>query len=159
MDDEYFMREAIKEAKKALDIGDVPIGAVIVKDGEIIARGHNRRNNDKNPLSHAEIIAINQAAGVIGDWRIEGCCIYVTIEPCPMCSGAIVQARIPKVVYGAANPKAGCGGSVANILQMDGLNHKCEIVSGLLADECGQMMKKYKKKFRRNVVKEELEAK
>ena len=116
MDDEYFMGEALKEAKKAFEIDEVPIGAVIVHNNEIIARGFNRRNTDKNPLMHAEIIAINKAAAVIGDWRIEDCTIYVTVEPCPMCSGAIVQARIPNVVYGAPNPKAGCGGSVINIL-------------------------------------------
>ena len=118
MDDEYFMGEALKEARKAFELDEVPIGAVIVHNNEIIARGFNRRNTDKNPLMHAEIIAINEAAKVIGDWRIEDCTIYITVEPCPMCSGAIVQARLPNVEYGAPNPKAGCGGSVINLLQM-----------------------------------------
>ncbi len=148
MDDEYFMGEALKEAKKAFEIDEVPIGAVIVHNNEIIARGFNRRNTDKNPLMHAEIIAINKAAAVIGDWRIEDCTIYVTVEPCPMCSGAIVQARIPNVVYGAPNPKAGCGGSVINILQMEKLNHRCNVKSGVLEYECRNIMKEFFARFR-----------
>ena len=143
MDDEYFMGEALKEARKAFELDEVPIGAVIVHNNEIIARGYNRRNTDKNPLMHAEIIAINEAAKVIGDWRIEDCTIYVTVEPCPMCSGAIVQARIPNVVYGAPNPKAGCGGSVINLLQMEKLNHRCSVKSGVLEEECRSIMKEF----------------
>lgn len=149
MDDDYFMSEALKEAKKAFDLDEVPIGAVIVHNNEIIARGCNRRNTDKNPLMHAEIIAINEAAKVIGDWRIEDCTIYVTVEPCPMCSGAIVQARIPNVVYGAPNPKAGCGGSVINLLQMEKLNHRCSVKSGVLEDECRGIMKEFFSRFRK----------
>ena len=149
MDDEYFMGEALKEAKKAFDLDEVPIGAVIVHNNEIIARGFNRRNTDKNPLKHAEIIAINEAAKVIGDWRIEDCTIYVTVEPCPMCSGAIVQARIPNVVYGAPNPKAGCGGSVINLLQMEKLNHRCSVKSGVLENECRSIMKEFFGRFRK----------
>lgn len=149
MDDEYFMGEALKEAKKAFDLDEVPIGAVIVHNNEIIARGFNRRNTDKNPLKHAEIIAINDAAKVIGDWRIEDCTIYVTVEPCPMCSGAIVQARIPNVVYGAPNPKAGCGGSVINLLQMEKLNHRCSVKSGVLENECRSIMKEFFSRFRK----------
>lgn len=149
MDDDYFMSEALKEARKAFELDEVPIGAVIVHNNEIIARGYNRRNTDKNPLMHAEIIAINEAAKVIGDWRIEDCTIYVTVEPCPMCSGAIVQARIPNVVYGAPNPKAGCGGSVINLLQMEKLNHRCSVKSGVLEDECRGIMKEFFSRFRK----------
>ena len=149
MDDDYFMSEALKEARKAFELDEVPIGAVIVHNNEIIARGYNRRNTDKNPLMHAEIIAINEAAKVIGDWRIEDCTIYVTVEPCPMCSGAIVQARIPNVVYGAPNPKAGCGGSVINLLQMEKLNHRCSVKSGILEDECRAIMKEFFSRFRK----------
>ena len=149
MDDEYFMGEALKEARKAFELDEVPIGAVIVHNNEIIARGFNRRNTDKNPLMHAEIIAINEAAKVIGDWRIEDCTIYITVEPCPMCSGAIVQARIPNVVYGAPNPKAGCGGSVINLLQMEKLNHRCSVKSGVLEDECRGIMKEFFSRFRK----------
>lgn len=149
MNDEYFMTEALKEAQKAFDIDEVPIGAVIEHKGEIIGRGYNRRNTEKNPLMHAEIIAINEAAKVIGDWRIEDCTMYVTVEPCPMCSGAIVQARIPKVVFGTHNAKAGCGGSIINLLQMERLNHRCEVVSGIMEDECRDMMKMFFKRFRK----------
>ena len=149
MDDDYFMSEALKEAREAFELDEVPIGAVIVHNNEIIARGYNRRNTDKNPLMHAEIIAINEAAKVIGDWRIEDCTIYVTVEPCPMCSGAIVQARIPNVVYGAPNPKAGCGGSVINLLQMEKLNHRCSVKSGVLEDECRAIMKEFFSRFRK----------
>lgn len=149
MNDEYFMTEALKEAQKAFDIDEVPIGAVIEHKGEIIGRGYNRRNTEKNPLMHAEIIAINEAAKVIGDWRIEDCTMYVTVEPCPMCSGAIVQARIPKVVFGTHNAKAGCGGSIINLLQMEKLNHRCEVVSGIMEDECRDMMKIFFKRFRK----------
>ncbi len=149
MNDEYFMTEALKEAQKAFDIDEVPIGAVIEHKGEIIGRGYNRRNTEKNPLMHAEIIAINEAAKVIGDWRIEDCTMYVTVEPCPMCSGAIVQARIPKVVFGTHNAKAGCGGSIINLLQMEKLNHRCEVVSGIMEDECRDMMKMFFKRFRK----------
>ena len=149
MNDEYFMTEALKEAQKAFDIDEVPIGAVIEHKGEIIGRGYNRRNTEKNPLMHAEIIAINEAAKVIGDWRIEDCTMYVTVEPCPMCSGAIVQARIPKVVFGTHNAKAGCGGSIINLLQMEKLNHRCEVVSGIMENECRDMMKIFFKRFRK----------
>ena len=126
--DEKYMREAIKQARKAAKIDEVPIGCVIVYDDKIIARGYNRRNTDKSTLAHAEIIAIRKAAKVIGDWRLEDCTMYITLEPCPMCAGAIVQARIPRVVVGAMNPKAGCAGSVINLLQMDGFNNKAELM-------------------------------
>lgn len=147
--DEKYMREAIKQARKAAKIDEVPIGCVIVYDDKIIARGYNRRNTDKSALAHAEIIAIRKAAKVIGDWRLEDCTMYITLEPCPMCAGAIVQARIPRVVVGAMNPKAGCAGSVINLLQMDGFNHKAELTSGVLVDECRTMLQDFFKEMRK----------
>ena len=147
--DEKYMREAIKQACKAAKIDEVPIGCVIVYDDKIIARGYNRRNTDKSTLAHAEIIAIRKAAKVIGDWRLEDCTMYITLEPCPMCAGAIVQARIPRVVVGAMNPKAGCAGSVINLLQMDGFNHKAELTSGVLVDECRTMLQDFFKEMRK----------
>ncbi len=147
--DEKYMREAIKQARKAAKIDEVPIGCVIVYDDKIIARGYNRRNTDKSTLAHAEIIAIRKAAKVIGDWRLEDCTMYITLEPCPMCAGAIVQARIPRVVVGAMNPKAGCAGSVINLLQMDGFNHKAELASGVLVDECRTMLQDFFKEMRK----------
>lgn len=147
--DEKYMREAFKQARKAAKIDEVPIGCVIVYDDKIIARGYNRRNTDKSTLAHAEIIAIRKAAKVIGDWRLEDCTMYITLEPCPMCAGAIVQARIPRVVVGAMNPKAGCAGSVINLLQMDGFNHKAELTSGVLVDECRTMLQDFFKEMRK----------
>ena len=147
-DDERFMKAAIAQAKKAERINEVPIGCVIVHDGQIIARGYNRRNTDHNTLSHAELNAIRKASRVMGDWRLEGCTMYVTLEPCQMCSGALVQSRIDKVVIGAMNPKAGCAGSVMNILQADGFNHKVETVSGGLGDECSEMMSSFFRRLR-----------
>ncbi len=147
--DEKYMREAIKQARKAAKIDEVPIGCVIVYDDKIIARGYNRRNTDKSTLAHAEIIAIRKAAKVIGDWRLEDCTMYITLEPCPMCAGAIVQARISRVVVGAMNPKAGCAGSVINLLQMDGFNHKAELTSGVLVDECRTMLQDFFKEMRK----------
>lgn len=149
--DEKYMREAIKQARKAAKIDEVPIGCVIVYDDKIIARGYNRRNTDKSTLAHAEIIAIRKAAKVIGDWRLEDCTMYITLEPCPMCAGAIVQARISRVVVGAMNPKAGCAGSVINLLQMDGFNHKAELTSGVLVDECRTMLQDFSKKCGRDI--------
>ena len=144
-----YMTEALKEAQKALDMGEVPIGAVMVREGAIIARGHNRRNTAKNPLCHAEIDVINEAAGVVGDWRLEDCVLYVTVEPCPMCAGAIVQARIPKVVFGTRNSKAGCAGSVLDVLNEPKLNHQVEVEEGILQEECSAMMKRFFKRFRK----------
>ena len=146
--DEKYMREAIKQARRAARIDEVPIGCVIVYDNKIIARGYNRRNTDKSTLAHAEIIAIRKAAKIIGDWRLEDCTMYITLEPCPMCAGAIVQARIPRVVVGAMNPKAGCAGSVINLLQMDGFNHKAELTSGVLVDECRTLLQDFFKEMR-----------
>ncbi len=138
--DETFMRAALRQAKKAYAKTETPIGCVIVWEGKIIARGYNKRNEKKNTLAHAEIIAIHKAGKVLGDWRLEGCTMYVTLEPCPMCAGAIVQARIPRVVIGSMNPKAGCAGSVVNLLQMEGFNHRVEVEQGILEEECSQMM-------------------
>lgn len=153
--DEYYMKEALKAAQDAYDAGEVPIGAVIVHNGEIIGRGFNRRNTEGNPLCHAEIIAINEAAHSMGDWRIEECTMYVTVEPCPMCAGAIVQARIPRVVYGAKNPKAGCAGSVLDVLNEPKLNHQVDVTEGVLKEECAAMMKEFFKRFRKKEKKEE----
>ncbi|MDO4479323.1 MAG: tRNA adenosine(34) deaminase TadA [Lachnospiraceae bacterium] len=147
--DERFMKAAIAQAKKAYALGDVPIGCVIVHEDKIIARGYNRRNADKNPLAHAEIIAIKKASKKMGDWRIEDCTIYITLEPCPMCAGAIVQARIPRAVVGCMNPKAGCAGSVVNLLQMTGLNHRVDTTIGVLEEDCSRLMKDFFKDLRK----------
>lgn len=142
------MKEAIRQAKKARALEEVPIGCVIVHEGKIIARGYNRRNTDKNTLSHAELNAIRRASKKLGDWRLEGCTMYVTLEPCPMCAGAIVQARIPKVVIGCMNPKAGCAGSVLDLLHEDGFNHQVETEVGMLGEECSQMLKDFFRELR-----------
>ncbi|MEZ3461256.1 MAG: tRNA adenosine(34) deaminase TadA [Lachnospiraceae bacterium] len=157
-EDEKYMREAVRQAKKAYALGEVPIGCVIVHDKKIIGRGYNRRNTDKSTLSHAELIAIRKAGKVIGDWRLEECTLYVTLEPCQMCAGAIVQARIPRVVMACMNPKAGCAGSILNILDMPQFNHQVESVRGVMEDECAQMLRDFFKELRiRN--KAEREAK
>lgn len=137
------MREALKQARKAYALGEVPIGCVIVHEGKIIGRGYNRRNTDKNTLAHAEITAINKASKKIGDWRLEECTLYVTLEPCQMCAGAIVQARIPEVVMGCMNPKAGCAGSILNILEMPQFNHQVMVSRGILEQECSEMLKTF----------------
>ena len=147
--DESFMKQAVKQAKKAYDKLETPIGCVIVHEDKIIARGYNKRNIQKNTLAHAEILAINKASKVLGDWRLEDCTMYVTLEPCPMCAGAIVQARIPRVVIGSMNPKAGCAGSVLNLLQQDGLNHQVEITKGVLAEECSGLMTSFFRELRK----------
>ena len=155
--EEKYMKEALKQAKKAYALGEVPIGCVIVHEGKIIGRGYNRRNTDKNTLAHAEITAINKASKVIGDWRLEECPLYVTLEPCQMCAGAIVQARIPEVVMGCMNPKAGCAGSILNILEMPQFNHQVKVTRGILEAECSQMLKTFFEELRiRN--KQEKEA-
>lgn len=146
--DEKYMREAIRQAKKAYALGEVPIGCVIVYQDKIIGRGYNRRNTDKNTLAHAEITAINKASRKMKDWRLEGCTLYVTLEPCQMCSGAIVQARITETVIGAMNPKAGCGGSILNILEMPAFNHQVTVRRGILEEECTQLLKTFFKELR-----------
>ena len=147
-EDEKYMRQALKLAIKAKDNGDVPIGCIIVHDGKIIARGYNRRNKDKQSLAHAELIAIKKASKVIGDWRLEECRMYVTLEPCQMCAGAIVQARIPEVVIGCMNPKAGCAGSIINLLDMQEFNHQVEVTRGILEEECSAILTSFFKDLR-----------
>ncbi len=146
--DEKYMRAALREAKKAYALEEVPIGCVIVRDEKIIARGYNRRNTDKNTLAHAELTAIKKAAKKCGDWRLEDCTMYITLEPCPMCAGAIVQSRMKRVVLAAMNPKAGCAGSVLNLLQMQGFNHQVEIERGILEEECSGMLSNFFKELR-----------
>ncbi len=158
--DEKYMKEAIRQAKKAYALGEVPIGCVIVYKDKVIGRGYNRRNTDKSTLSHAEITAIRKASKVVGDWRLEECTLYVTLEPCQMCSGAIVQARIPKVVMGCRNPKAGCGGSVLNILQEPAFNHQVEITEDVLGEECSNLLTDFFKELRiRNKKEKEMRMK
>ena len=136
----YFMKEAIKQAKKAAKLDEVPIGCVITYQDKIIARGYNRRNTDKSTLAHAEISAIKKASKIIGDWRLEECTLYVTLEPCQMCAGAIVQARIPTVVIGTMNAKAGCAGSAYNLLQEPKFNHQVEVIYDVLREECTELL-------------------
>ena len=143
-----FMKAAIAQAKKAEALGEVPIGCVIEYQGKIIGRGYNRRKTDKNTLSHAELNAIRKASKKMGDWRLEDCTLYVTLEPCQMCSGAIVQARIKRVVIGCMNPKAGCAGSILNVLQMPQFNHQVEIVRGVMEEECSTMLSEFFKQLR-----------
>ena len=138
--DEKYMKMALKEAKKAYELNEVPIGCVIVRDDKVIGKGYNKRNTDKNVLSHAELIAMKQACKKTGDWRLEDCTMYVTLDPCQMCAGAMVQARLKKVVIGSMNAKAGCAGSVLNILQMDAFNHQVEIERGVLEEECSTLI-------------------
>lgn len=147
--DEKYMKEAIKQAKKAALMGDVPIGCVIVYNDKIIARGYNKRNAKKTTLAHAEIIAIEKASKKIGDWRLEDCTMYITLEPCQMCAGAIIQARIPKVVVGAMNKKAGCAGSVLNMFQVPAFNHQVEFENGVLEDECSEMLSNFFRELRK----------
>ncbi len=147
--DEKYMKEAIKQAKKAYAVNEVPIGCVIVYGDKIIGRGYNRRTTEKNPLAHAELIAIKKASKKMGDWRLEDCTMYVTLEPCQMCSGAIIQARMKRVVIGCMNPKAGCAGSVLNLLQISEFNHQAELETGVLEEECSQMMKNFFKELRK----------
>lgn len=148
-EDEKFMKEAIRQAKKAGAIGDVPIGCVIVHEGKIIARGYNKRNKNKTVLAHAELLAMSKACKKIGDWRLEECTMYITLEPCQMCAGAIVQARIPRVVIGSMNPKAGCGGSILNLLEMQEFNHQVDVTRGVLEEECSEMLSAFFKELRR----------
>ena len=147
--DERFMKEALRQAKKAEAIDEVPIGCVIVYEDRIIARGYNRRNADKNTTSHAEINAIRKASRKLGDWRLEGCTIYITLEPCPMCAGAIVQARIDRAVIGCMNPKAGCAGSVMNLLEEPGFNHQVQMTRGVLEEECSAMLSDFFRELRK----------
>lgn len=146
--DEKYMKLALAQAKKAYVREETPIGCVIVHQDKVIARGYNKRNGKKNTLAHAEILAIHKASKVLGDWRLEDCTMYVTLEPCPMCAGAIVQARISRVVVGSMNPKAGCAGSVMNLLQTPGFNHQVELEIGVLGEECSQIMTEFFRELR-----------
>lgn len=156
---ERFMKEAIRQAKKARKLMEVPIGCVIVYEGKIIARGYNRRNTDKNTLSHAELNAIRKASRKLGDWRLEGCTMYVTLEPCQMCAGALVQSRIDEVVIGSMNPKAGCAGSVLNLLETDGFNHKVKVTRGVLEEECSVMLSDFFRELREEKKRKKAEKK
>ena len=147
--DEKFMKAASTQARKAYTIDEVPIGCVIVQNDKIIARGYNRRNIDKNTLAHAELSAIRKASKKTGDWRLEDCTMYVTLEPCQMCAGAIVQSRMKRVVIGSMNAKAGCAGSVLNLLQMQQFNHQVEITRGVREEECSQMLSQFFRELRK----------
>lgn len=143
MNDEYWMRRALEEATKALESGDVPVGAVAVRDGIVIGTGCNRREADQDPTAHAEMIALRQAAKIIGHWRLEGVTLYSTLEPCAMCAGAMVLARLPRLVYAAFDPKAGAAGSVMNVLQHERTNHRVECVPGVLNDEAAEQIRAF----------------
>ncbi|GGN57841.1 tRNA adenosine(34) deaminase TadA [Oceanobacillus indicireducens] len=149
MSDEKFMQAAINEALKARDVDEVPIGAVIVLNGEIIASGYNLRETSQQTLSHAELTAIEAANEKIGSWRLEDCTLYVTLEPCPMCAGAIVQSRMKRVVYGAPDPKAGCAGTLFNLLDEPRFNHQVEVTSGVLQEECASLLTDFFKALRK----------
>jgi tRNA(adenine34) deaminase len=148
MNDEYYMRLAIEEAKKAAKIGEVPIGAVIVKDNQVIALAHNLREIEQRSIAHAEVLAIDQACRALGSWRLEDATLYVTLEPCAMCAGAIVLSRIKRVVFGASDPKGGCAGTLMNLLQEKRFNHQTEVVSGILQEECGRMLSEFFRQLR-----------
>lgn len=155
-EDEKFMAEAVRQAEKAYALDEVPIGCVIIYEGKIIARGYNRRNTDKNTLAHAELNAIQEASRELGDWRLDGCTMYVTLEPCQMCAGAIVQSRIKKVIMGCRNPKAGCAGSILNLLQVPEFNHQVEIEEGVLGEQCSDMLKSFFRKLRSEKTKKNI---
>ena len=146
--DEYYMRLAMEEAKKAEQIGEVPIGAIIVQDGRIIARAHNLRETEQRAIAHAEILAIDEACRATGSWRLERATLYVTLEPCAMCAGAIVLSRIERVVFGASDPKGGCAGTLMNLLQESRFNHQVDVTSGVLASECGSLLSDFFRRLR-----------
>jgi tRNA(adenine34) deaminase len=146
--DELYMKEAIKEAKKAEALNEVPIGAIVVIDGKIISRAHNLRESKQSAVAHAEILAIEQACKLIGSWRLENASLYVTLEPCAMCSGAIILSRVKRVVYGATDPKGGCAGTFMNLLQDERFNHQSEVTSGVLEEECGQLLSDFFRQLR-----------
>ncbi len=152
--DEHYMKKALRQAQRAASLGEVPIGCVIVCGDKVVGRGCNMRNTKKTTLAHAEITAIDKASKKLGDWRLEGCTMYVTLEPCQMCSGAIVQSRLDRVVIGAKNPKAGCAGSILNLLDMEQFNHRVEITNGVLENECSKLLKSFFKDLRVRVKEE-----
>lgn len=147
-EDQFFMKIAIEEAQKAAEIGEVPIGAVVAYKGELIARAHNLRETDQSAVAHAELLAIEKACKTLGTWRLEEATLYVTLEPCAMCSGAILLSRIPRVVYGAVDPKGGCAGTFMNLLQDSRFNHQSEVISGVLAEECGRLLTSFFQEIR-----------
>lgn len=148
-EDRFWMEEALAEARRAAGIGEVPIGAVIVRDGEVVGRGHNRREIDRDPLAHAEILAIRQAADREGGWRLTGCAIYVTLEPCAMCAGALVNSRIERLVYAARDPKAGWCGTLGNLVQDPRLNHRLEVTAGVAEEESAALLRGFFASLRR----------
>ena len=156
MNHEFFMREALTEAKKALEKGEVPIGAVVVLDGEIIGRGHNLRETEDDPTAHAEIVALREAGKNKKGWRLTGATLYVTLEPCPMCAGAMLLSRIHRVVYGADDPKAGAAGSLLNILQFPGFNHEVKIIGGVLAEEASELLQEFFRQKRKTTNNKQL---
>ena len=147
-DHEFWMKQAIDEAQKAETLGEVPIGAIIVKNGTIVGRGHNLREGLKDPTAHAEMLAIQDASKTLGAWRLLDCTLYVTLEPCPMCAGAIVQSRIARVIYGTADPKAGCAGTLMNLLQEDRFNHQSEVIAPILQEPCRALLTNFFKTIR-----------
>ncbi|MGE7782181.1 tRNA adenosine(34) deaminase TadA [Peribacillus sp. NPDC097264] len=147
-DDIYYMNVALGEAEKARQLNEVPIGAIIVIEDRIVARGHNLRETDQNAIAHAELLAINEACVELGSWRLEEATLYVTLEPCPMCAGAILQSRVKRVVFGAHDPKAGCAGTFMDLLQDQRFNHQCEVTSGVLEEECGGILTAFFKQLR-----------
>ncbi|MDK2809004.1 MAG: tRNA(adenine34) deaminase [Clostridiales bacterium] len=154
--DQVYMKEALKQAKKAYKIKEVPIGCVIVRDDQIIARSYNKRNTSKNPLAHAELLAIKKASCAVGDWRLEDCTMYITLEPCQMCAGAIVQSRMKRVVIASMNQKAGCAGSIINLLEMPQFNHQVEVERGILEEACSAMLSQFFKELREEKQKAKL---
>ncbi len=142
-DDQRWMELALQEANRAADLGEVPVGAVVVREGTLVARGHNRRETDRDPLAHAELLAIREAADVLEGWRLIGCTMYVTLEPCAMCAGALVNSRIPRLVFGASDPKAGFCGSLGDLVRDSRLNHRLDVRGGVLESACGQVLKTF----------------
>lgn len=157
--DEFFMHKAITEAKKAGEAGEVPIGAIIVLNNEIIASAYNLRETEQNSLAHAEVLAINEACKRLGTWRLEEAELYVTLEPCPMCAGAIMLSRIKRVVYGATDPKGGCAGTFMNLLQDERFNHQSEVVTGVLQEECGALLTQFFRELRERKKQQKKDAK
>ena len=147
--DEQWMAEALSEARQAAVLGEVPVGAIVVRDAEVLGRGHNRREIDQDPLAHAELVAIAEAARATGSWRLEGCTLYVTLEPCAMCAGAIVNSRVARLVFGASDPKAGFCGSLGDLVRDERLNHRSSVTGGLLAEECGELLREFFAALRR----------
>ncbi len=147
--DRHWMREAIQEAEKAAQIGEVPIGAIIVRDGTVVGRGHNLRETSKDPTAHAEILALREASRTLGGWRLINTTMYVTLEPCPMCAGALVQARVKRLVFGARDPKAGCVGTLMNLVDFPAFNHRLQVTEGVMEEECALLLKQFFQSLRR----------